>query len=169
MSIALGGAFMDFWYFFVILSGLSLFNFNPHFSLSLKILGISFLFAIGIKDLLTNDASTQKVISNKQRVHNYFLLGILIYVSNPTLVFSLSTLCTFIKSFDFFPSNFLNNGIFSLSIAVGSSLWFYTLLVLVKKFENRINQSFMLKINRVSGGLIILFSFYLFYKTFLYS
>jgi threonine/homoserine/homoserine lactone efflux protein len=48
-SIALGGSLMDFSYFMVILTGLSLFTFSPKTSLTLKIVGVLFIFAFGLK------------------------------------------------------------------------------------------------------------------------
>jgi len=169
MSIAIGGGLGDFFYFFVILSGLSLFNFSENTSWVLKTIGISFLLLMGIKELFfTKISSFEKNASNEKiKASNYIFLGILIYISNPTLVFSLSTLCAFLKSFNLFPNMLLNNLIFSASVGIGSVLWSLTLLKLVKKFENKLTQALMLKINRISGGLIIILSFYLAIKTFL--
>jgi threonine/homoserine/homoserine lactone efflux protein len=168
ISIAIGGALMDFFYFSVILSGLSLFEFSEKTAAVLKTLGISFLFLIGVKELFFTKISSLEApeIKGKVRSSNYFLLGILIYVSNPTLVFTISTLCAFLKSFNFFPSTLGNNLIFSLSVAVGSTLWSYSLLKFIKKFQSKISQTLMLKIIHISGGLVILLSFYLGIKTF---
>lgn len=171
ISLAVGGALMDFFYFSVILSGLSLFDFSQTTSAVLKTLGISFLFIIGIKELFFTKISSleQAEITGTIRSSNYFFLGILIYVSNPTLVFTISTLCAFLKSFNFFQSTLSNNLIFSFSVAVGSTLWSYSLLKFIKKYESRISQNLMLKIIRFSGGLIILLSLYLAIKTFILS
>jgi threonine/homoserine/homoserine lactone efflux protein len=48
-AIAIGGSLMDFVYFMVILSGLSLFHFSPKTILILKIVGVVFLLAFGLK------------------------------------------------------------------------------------------------------------------------
>lgn len=168
ISISLGGALMDFVYFWVILSGLSLFTFSENTSSVLKTLGISFLFLIGLKELFFTDISSfaKSEIKGTIRSSNYFFLGILIYISNPTLVFTISSLCAFLKSFNLFPSNSENNLIFSLSVAVGAILWSISLLKLMKRFESRFSQDLMLKITRTSGALVVLLSFYLAIKTF---
>ncbi len=168
ISISLGAALMDFLYFWVILSGLSLFSFSENTSSILKTLGISFLFLIGLKELFFTDISSfgRTEIKGNHRSSNYFFLGILIYVSNPTLVFTISSLCTFLKSFNLFLSNLENNLFFSLSVAVGATLWSITLLKLIKRFESRFSQDLMLKITRTSGALVVLLSFYLAIKTF---
>jgi threonine/homoserine/homoserine lactone efflux protein len=168
ISIAFGGALMDFIYFSVILSGLSLFQFSDNVSILLQTLGTIFLFLLGIKELFfTKESSFEKnPLSEKIKPHNYILLGVLIYVSNPTLVFTISTLCAFLKSFQLFEGDFLNNFIFSLSVAVGSVFWSWTLIKIVKKFENKLTLPLMLRINRISGGLMIILSIYLGIKTF---
>jgi len=167
MSIAVGGAIMDFIYFFIILSGLSLFSINPQITYGFQIFGTIILFFLGIKEVFFVQVDLrERPKYNKKLGHKSFLLlGILIYVGNPTMFFSLSTLCAFIKSFSFFPSTLANNAVFSFFVAIGSVLWFYTLIIIVEKFEHKITRSFMIKINRFCGILIIILSFYLGYKT----
>jgi len=172
ISIAIGGAMMDFFYFSIILSGLSLFEFSDNVSFALQTLGISFLFLLGIKELFFTKVShfEKKTLplGEMVRASNYALLGILIYLSNPTLFFTISTLCAFIKSYALFESNILNNLIFSLSVAVGSVLWSYTLILVVRKFEHKLTLPLMLRINKISGGLMIGLSLYLGLKTFVF-
>jgi len=167
MAIAIGGAIMDFIYFFIILSGLSLFTINPQITYGFQIFGSFILFILGIKEIffVHVDLRERPKYNRKFGSKSFLLLGILIYVGNPTMFFSLSTLCAFIKSFTFFPSTLTNNAVFSLFVALGSVLWFYTLLVIVEKFEHKITKSLMIKINRICGVLIILLSLYLGLKT----
>ena len=103
MSIAVGGAIMDFIYFFIILSGLSLFTINPQISLGFQVLGTLILFILGLKEIffVKVDLRERPKYNKKIGSKSFLLLGILIYVSNPTMFFTLSTLCAFIKSFSF--------------------------------------------------------------------
>lgn len=167
MFIAIGGAIMDFVYFFFIFSGLSLFTINPQVAYGFQILGIVILFLLGIKEIffIKVDLRVRPKYHRKLGSKSFLLLGILIYVGNPTMIFSLSALCAFLKSFAFFPSTLLNNALFSLFVALGSVLWFYTLLVIIGKFEHKITKPLMVKINKFCGVLIILLSFYLGFKT----
>jgi len=166
MSIAVGGAIMDFIYFFIILSGLSLFTINPQISFGFKILGTAILFLLGIKEIffVHVDLRERPKYNRKLGSKGFLLLGILIYIGNPTMFFSLSTLCAFIKSFSFFPSTLTNNAVFSLFVAFGSVLWFYTLIVIIEKFEHKITKTLMIKINQFCGILILILSFYLGYN-----
>lgn len=160
-SIALGGSVMDFSYFMVILTGLSLFTFSPKTSLTLKIVGVLFLFIFGLKEILTkNQVFDVSDDENKKKPHasSFFLLGVLIYTSNPTLIATMSGLAAVIKSWHAFDYNFLNYFFLSLGIAVGSAGWFYFLLRMVQRYQNRIPQKFFLHFGRASGVLIVIFS-----------
>lgn len=163
-SIALGGSTMDFVYFMVILSGLSLFHFSPQTILVLKICGVIFLFAFGLKELLVAkqnfklDPNAEKKVP---RAASFFLMGVIIYSSNPTLVASMSAIAAVIKSWNLFDSSFINYFLLSLGLAMGSASWFYLLLKIVSKYHNRIPERFFINFSRACGALIILFSFYM--------
>ena len=137
MSIAFGAAIMDFIYFFIILSGLSLFSINNKISFYFKIIGVLILFILGIKEIFFFNSNIKKNLkfNKKFGTKSFFFLGIIIYTSNPTLFFSLSTLCTFIKSFSFFPNSLFHNAVFSLFVSLGSLIWFYTLIIITSYFK----------------------------------
>ena len=163
-SIALGGSLMDFIYFMVILSGLSLFNFSTHTILVLKIVGVLFLFLFGLKSVLTKNQNFKlddHVKKKAPKVAGYFFLGVLIYSSNPTLVATMSGLAAVIKSWKLFENILSNYFALSLGLACGSAFWFYLLLRIVKKYQNKIPEKFFLNFSRVCGILIILFSIYM--------
>ncbi len=163
-SIALGGSVMDFVYFMIILTGLSLFTFSPQTSLILKVLGVLFLFVFGLREVLTTtpvlevtDALEKKI----PKASSFFLLGVLIYTSNPTLIATMSGLAAVIKSWHAFDFNFLNYFLLSLGVALGSVGWFYFLLKMVERYQNKIPAKFYSQFSRTSGVLIVLFSLYM--------
>lgn len=160
-SIALGGSLMDFSYFMVILTGLSLFTFSPKTSLTLKVVGVLFLFAFGLKEVLTKEQvfdSNEDVEKKMPKASSFFLLGVLIYTSNPTLIATMSGLAAVIKSWNAFNYNFLNYFLLSLGVAIGSTGWFYFLLKMVQRYQNKIPKKFFLHFSRTSGVLIVIFS-----------
>lgn len=160
-SIAIGGSLMDFVYFMVILTGLSFFTFSHHTSLILKIVGVLFLFLFGLKEIISKEK--EMGASNEDDKKNppasgFFLLGVLIYTSNPTLIATMSGLAAVIKSWHAFDFNFLNYFLLSLGVGIGSASWFYFLLKMVVRYENRIPKKFFHHFSRVSGVLIVIFS-----------
>ena len=163
-SIALGGSTMDFVYFMVILSGLSLFHFSPSTIITLKVIGVLFLFVFGLKELLVkkqnftlSDAEEKKT----PKATGFFFLGVLIYSSNPTLIATMSGLAAVIKSWKLFSYTFFNYFALSLGLALGSAAWFYVLLKIVNKYQNKIPEKFFINFSRACGALIVLFSPYM--------
>jgi threonine/homoserine/homoserine lactone efflux protein len=160
-SIAIGGSTMDFVYFLIILSGLSLVHFSPRTTLILKIVGVVFLFLFGLKDILAKSQAFElKEEDHKKvpRASGFFLLGVLIYTSNPTLIATMSGLAAVIKSWHVFDYNFLNYFLLSLGLGLGSVSWFFFLLKMVQRYQNRIPQKFFTYFSRTSGALIVFFS-----------
>jgi threonine/homoserine/homoserine lactone efflux protein len=163
-SIALGGSTMDFIYFMVILSGLSLFHFSPTTILTLKVVGVLFLFAFGMKELLVkkqNFTLSESEEKKTPKATGFFFLGVLIYSSNPTLIATMSGLAAVIKSWKLFSYTFFNYFSLSLGLALGSAAWFYLLLKIVNKYQNKIPERFFINFSRACGALIVLFSLYM--------
>lgn len=161
-SIAAGGSVMDFIYFMIILTGLSFFTFSPQTVLVFKIAGVLFLFLFGLKEIVSKEKSLEiNEGENKKMPHasGFFLLGVLIYTSNPTLIATMSGLAAIIKSWHVFDFNFLNYFLLSLGVGLGSAGWFYFLLKMVERYHNRMPKKFFHHFNRASGVLIVLFSF----------
>ncbi|MGZ3787322.1 MAG: LysE family translocator [Bacteriovorax sp.] len=163
-SIALGGSLMDFVYFMIIFSGLSLFHFSPRTVMILKILGVVFLFVFGLKELLFKKQDFKMDRENTRKspaAASYFLLGILIYSSNPTLIATMSGVGAVIKSWNLFHYTFVNYFALSLGLALGSASWFFLLLKIVSKYQNKIPERFFINFSRACGVLIVLFSLYM--------
>jgi len=163
-AIALGGSLMDFIYFMLILTGLSLFHFNPKTILTLKLLGVIFLFTFGLKELLVKKQNfnlQEDQVKKSPSTTGYFFLGILIYSSNPTLIATMSGLAAVIKSWQLFSHVFLNYFLLSMGLAIGSASWFYTLLKIITRYQNKIPERFFINFSRVCGALILIFSLYM--------
>ncbi|MDD4973762.1 MAG: LysE family transporter [Bacteriovorax sp.] len=163
-AIAVGGSLMDFIYFMVILSGLSLFHFSPRTILILKIVGVVFLLVFGLNELLVkkqNFALDKDLEKKEPTAFGFFLLGVAIYSSNPTLVATMSGLAAIIKSWNLFLNDFMSYFALSLGLALGSASWFYLLLRIVMKYQNKIPERFFINFSRACGALIVLFGLYM--------
>ncbi|MDO9182794.1 MAG: LysE family transporter [Bacteriovorax sp.] len=163
-AIAVGGSLMDFVYFILILSGLSFFHFSVTTVLVLKSAGVIFLFTFGLRELLVKKQNFKldKDIDKKDpTIIGFFLLGVAIYSSNPTLVATMSALAAVIKSWNLFTNNFGNYFALSIGLAFGSASWFYLLLKIVEKYQKQIPEKFFINFSRACGALIVLFSLYM--------
>lgn len=164
ISIALGASTMDFIYFMIILSGLSFFNFTPKTIHILKVIGVLILFSFGMKELLTKQVSftlTDEEKKNAPKAHSYFLLGVLIYTSNPTLIASMTGVASVIKSWNLFEENFVNHFLLSIGLSLGTFTWFYLLLKLVGKHKHKISEKFFVRFSKACGVFILIFSVYM--------
>lgn len=160
-SIALGGSVMDFTYFMVVLTGLSFFTFSHQTSIILKVVGVLFLFIFGLKELLSKAQmfdNNEEIEKKKPRSSSFFLLGVLIYTSNPTLIATMSGLAAVIKSWHMFNFTFANYFLLSLGVAIGSAGWFFFILKMVERYRTRIPKKFFYYFGRTSGALIVFFS-----------
>jgi threonine/homoserine/homoserine lactone efflux protein len=159
-SIALGAGLMDFLYFFVFLTGLSFVTFSPTFTTSLKFIGVLIIFLIGIKEIYASPPEIKPVQlkTRKRTLFGFAFLGMFIYVSNPTLLITMSGLAAFIKSLHLYPETIYSYIEVSVGLGIGSSLWFLFLIQVIKKFERKIKQSTLHRINKICGYLLVLLS-----------
>ncbi len=163
-AIAVGGALMDFIYFIVFLSGLSLFQLPPSTILILKIAGVVIVFGFGLKELLIKKANfnlNQVVQKKAPTMLGYFLLGVVIYSSNPTLLATMSGLAAFFRSWNLIANDFVSYFAVSIGLAIGSASWSYLLLIVVRRYHNRLPEQFFINFSRTCGALIVLISLYM--------
>jgi threonine/homoserine/homoserine lactone efflux protein len=163
-SIALGGSLMDFVYFIFITSGLSFVHFNSKTILILKCAGVLFLLIFGLKELFSKEKLKEEPNDAEKKIprkSSFFIIGVLIYTSNPTLIATMTGLAAFIKSWHLFNETMLNHFLLAFGVAVGSASWFYLLLKMINKHQKKIPEAFYRHFARTSGVLIILFSFYM--------
>lgn len=168
-AIALGGCLMDFIYFMIVLTGLSFFQFTPNVILFFKIAGIIFLLLFGIKELIAKSPQLNLKEYKETKASTligFFLLGVLIYSSNPALIVSMTGMAAAIKSWNMFDNKLVNYLSLSLGISAGSAFWFYLLLKIVKKYKNKIPEKIFVNFSRISGSLIIIISFYMIFKVY---
>jgi len=168
LAIAFGAALMDFLYFFTILSGLSLIQFSNGFNFYFKLIGAGLILVLGIKELFFVHSKIQTIQEKKNSfgIVGAFFFGITIYATNPTLIITMSGIATFIKSLQLFNMTILNISLLSLGLFLGSMCWFYFLVMIVGKYRNKIMEKYYSHFVRVSGGLLVIFSMYLFLNIF---
>ncbi|EQC44055.1 LysE family translocator [Bacteriovorax sp. Seq25_V] len=164
LAIAGGGSLMDFIYFYIILSGLSFFSFSESIINFFKVIGILVIFGMGVKELLFSSQSFNEEFVDQARTKTIvtsFLVGIILYTSNPGLIVTMTALGAFLKSLDLFEFNLLNILIVSLGLAMGSFLWFVCLSHFVKRYQEAIRTKYMAKVSKLSGLLMLLLGIFM--------
>lgn len=166
-TLALGGSAMDSLYFYAILSGLSFLTFSPSLVFGLKILGTVLILALGVSELLKartlqeGDITTVRKKANILGLGGFFILGVILYTSNPTLIVTMTALGAFIKSLKLFQFTQLNIASLSLGLGLGSFLWFFFLSIIVQKFESAIRNKYLKKFTQVSGLLMVILALFM--------
>ena len=165
-SIGLGAAVMDIIYMIMALLGLSLIEFSDEFIYYLEIIGIIFIMALGILEILYSEKKIKKTHENLKKTlkkRKYFLMGLFFYLSNPAIIAAFAGIAGWIKSVQIFKDTVLNNILFAIFVGIGSILWFGLFSGLVRKFRKKMSEKILIKISHISGYILIIFAFCLVY------
>ncbi|MBL6991400.1 MAG: LysE family transporter [Bacteriovoracaceae bacterium] len=164
LTVGLGGTVMDMVYFLIISQGLSFISFNPTFLQTIKVCGVFFLLIIGIYELRLWESKIGFASTGKEKKYGkkgYFLLGVFLYSSNPTLFAGLSTICATIKSYNVYPDVTMNHIFLTIGVGIGSGFWYWMLVMIVRKYTKKFTGKLLLRVNRICGGLILSIAFYM--------
>jgi threonine/homoserine/homoserine lactone efflux protein len=162
ISVGLGGAFMDFVYFFLILSGLRLFTLPKGFDFYYQLIGSIIILLLGIKEIYSKqslDLSSENKGSHSTYLSHFFL-GTFLYISNPALVVSMTAIAVYLKGLGVVDEGLKGCVSVSTGIFLGSTIWFFFLGKLVEKFKDSIIDKYYPFLVKTSGVLLILFGSY---------
>ena len=59
---------------------------------------------------------------------------------------------------------FTNNILLAASVGIGTSVWFLSLSLILRKYKSKVSETIIVRINQVSGYLFISFGLYLAYS-----
>ena len=160
LAIALGGSVMDFIYFFIVLSGLSWLEFSESLAFYLKLIGVCFIFLLGLRELMAKNILLHdpKYRATPKELLGAVLLGVIIYTSNPTLLFTMTALGAFLKSLELFPFTQWNILLISTGVGLGTFLWFVVLTQVIRRYREVILKKYLSYFTKISGILMITLS-----------
>jgi threonine/homoserine/homoserine lactone efflux protein len=174
ITMALAGSIMDGLYLFIILSGLTFLTPSPLLENLIHWFGIGIIFYLGIKDTFLKEKKSVKFDLSETNIEHLkipfttktwssrgiisFIMGIFIYISNPTIILTMTALGAFLKGLDLFQLTFLNRLFFSVSVGMGSFIWFNLLIYLIHRYQEPLKERYFKVFSKVSGILLIIFS-----------
>lgn len=103
-------------------------------------------------------------VVTKSNYSGLFIMGILLCLSSITLPASWVAMVGYLKSYKVINASFIGGLLFSAGAAVGTALWFYTLLRLITGNKHRINHQTLSKLNVFAGIILLLLGIFLFVK-----
>jgi threonine/homoserine/homoserine lactone efflux protein len=88
------------------------------------------------------------------------LIGISMTLANPTLFFSWVAVLSFVTAHGLLVDSTLHKLVFSLSVGVGSMLWFLAVTLFVRSRRHSISETFMARASSITALVIIGFGVY---------
>jgi threonine/homoserine/homoserine lactone efflux protein len=163
--VGIGVAVLDMVYSAIALFGLSSF-FDYHFvKLAFQIIGIPLLIFLAIKSFRYHPVlnNTDKKLP-KIKYQNSILIGISIYLANPTFLPLWVGIVGILHSRELLTLGYVENYFFIFGVGIGTLLWFYASLKIIKKWDLLAKPTIIKKVFFVSGIALSFFALYLLYK-----
>ena len=165
LMIGAGSGWMDFVYCAGAMFGLSTLNSNPKVDLVFRIASFVIFFSYGIRTAFFKIREAKLAKSEEASgFKRYFLLGIILYLSNPSFIAYWITVAGIIHGYHILAVSAYNNLFFALGTGVGTTAWFFVLLELVEKQKMKLDAPMIEKITRVFGVILLLISVFMGYK-----
>lgn len=165
-AVGLGASSMDFFYCSATMLGLSAIVHKLEVNIIFQVIGFFLLLYLGIKDVATKveNFRYESVVPKNGRFHSAFLLGVFMYVSNPTLVAFWITLSGMIQSSSAIVSGVGDGALFALGVGSGTALWYYSLLKAIFLKRDSFKAETLTILSRISGFIMLAFSSYIGYQ-----
>ncbi len=165
LMIGTGSGFMDIVYCGAAMFGISSLMTNPHLVQILQIATFLIFLFFGIKTTFFKIAEAKlKRSEDSPGFKRYFILGVLLYLSNPSFLAYWITVAGIIHGYHILVSSTYNNSFFALGTGIGTTTWFFILLELVERQKMKLDKPIIQRITRVFGVILLTISLVMGYK-----
>lgn len=160
LAIATGGSIMDVIYFWMVAEGMNefaLLNQTHQRSPYSTIISASTLILIGLWAIISKPKS-HSLASNMHDQQSWWsglLIGAGLYISNPSLIVTISMIVWMIKNHQWWPDTPIDRMILAIGVGLGGICWFLLLIQIIQKLKSRISLSTEKKIQQMAGLLLI--------------
>ncbi len=165
-AVGLGASAMDFFYCGATMLGLAAIVHKIEVNAIFQAIGFVLLIYLGIRDITTKVESFRydRYIPKNGRFHSAFLVGVFMYVSNPTLVAFWITFSGIIQSSSTIVDGIVDGALFALGVGSGTALWYYSLLKAIFWKRDSFKAETLTLLSRISGYIMLGFSAYIGYE-----
>lgn len=165
LMIGAGSGWMDFVYCSAAMFGISSLNSNRKVDLVFQIATFSIFLFMGIKTTFFKLPEAKPAKSEESPgFKRYFLLGIILYLSNPSFIAYWITVAGIIHGYHILAVSAYNNLFFALGTGFGTTTWFFVLLELVEKQKMKLDKALIGKITRGFGIVLLIISLVMGYQ-----
>jgi threonine/homoserine/homoserine lactone efflux protein len=167
-AVGLGASAMDFFYCAAAMLGLSAIVHKIEVNVIFQIIGFLLLLYLGIRDITTKVEAFryENYVPQNGRFHSAFLVGVFMYVSNPTLVAFWITLSGIIQSSGTIITGVVDGALFAVGVGSGTALWYYSLLKAIFWKRESFRAETLTLLSKISGFIMLAFSAYIGYELF---
>lgn len=166
IALGAGGAFMDWLYALMAFTSISLLHFDQLVTDIFAVAGIVFLTFLGIKELVLTTRSFELSRKELSRKRQFFLKGMMFYVTNPALIPAFIGVAGWTRSLQLFPNELWHNVVVATFVGVGSFGWFTIFSLLINKYKEKFSMKVLFVINKVIGASLIILAVYVAYRYF---
>jgi threonine/homoserine/homoserine lactone efflux protein len=157
LMIGAGTGLMDIVYCGAAMLGISAVISNPKIELVFRIatFGIFLVFAIKTTFFKIPEAKLQRE-EDSPGFKRYFVLGILLYFSNPSFIAYWITVAGIVHSYHVIHYTTYDDAMFAVGTGFGTFTWFFVLLHLVDKYKVRLTTAQVQNISRAFGAVLLI-------------
>ena len=165
LMIGAGSGWMDFVYCGAAMFGISVLNSNPRIELIFRVAAFVIFFVFGVRTTFFRVPEAKLARSEEPPgFKRYFLLGIVLYLSNPSFIAYWITVAGIIHGYHILAISAYNNLFFAFGTGVGTTAWFIVLLELVERQKMKLDKALIEKITRAFGIILLIISLFMGYK-----
>jgi len=165
-AVGLGASAMDFFYCAAAMLGLSTIVHRLEVNIIFQVIGFFLLLYLGLRDVTTKVESFryENLLPKSGRFQSAFLVGVFMYISNPTLMAFWITLSGIIQSSELAVRNIGDGILFAFGVGSGTSVWYYLLLKAIFWKRDSFRAETLTLLSKVSGIIMLAFSGYIGYE-----
>lgn len=165
-AVGLGASAMDFFYCAAAMLGVSAIVHKLEVNIIFQIIGFVLLLYLGLRDVMTKAESYryENMSTKNGGLHGAFLVGVFMYLSNPTLVAFWITLSGIVQSSESIIKNVGDGILFAFGVGSGTAIWYYSLLKMIFWKRDSFKAETLTLLSKISGIIMLAFSGYIGYE-----
>lgn len=165
LMIGAGSGFMDIIYCGAAMFGISSLMTNQRVVFILQIATFFVFLFFGIKTTFFKIAEAKLTkSSDAPGFKRYFILGALLYISNPSFLAYWITVAGIVHGYHILASSAYNSSLFAVGTGIGATGWFFILLELVERQKMKLDTPTVQRITRVFGVILLLITLVMGYQ-----
>ncbi|HLP16788.1 MAG TPA: LysE family transporter, partial [Bacteroidota bacterium] len=157
LMIGAGTGLMDIVYCGAAMFGISALITNPKIALTLQIATFLIFLGFAVKTTFFKIPEAKlKQDEDAPGFKRYFLLGIVLYFSNPSFIAYWITVAGIMHSYRVIQPTVSDDLLFAVGTGLGTFTWFFVLLELVEKYKVRLSSDQIQNITRAFGAILLI-------------